>query len=324
MITKEEILMQKKLLEYNVGEAVEAYAFIKSAQKGIATNGKPFLSIVFQDKSGEIEGKLWDVSDEDLKRYIPESIVSVVGEVQNYRGQKQMKIKGLRETSALDSVSADQFLKTAPIKRDEIQQELMHYLFAIKNANLQRVTHYLVKKYEAEYFSYPAAMRHHHEFVSGLSFHSLSMLRIADQLQQQYTELDADLLYAGIILHDLGKVIELSGPVATTYTITGNLLGHISIVSNEIAKAAAELQIDSEEIVVLQHIILSHHGKGEWGSPKPPLVMEAELIHLIDQMDASLNMLTKALAHTDPGTYSERIFGLDNRSFYNPKYNKEE
>lgn len=316
--------MQKKLLEYNVGEAVEAYAFIKSAQKGIATNGKPFLSIVFQDKSGEIEGKLWDVSDEDLKRYIAESIVSVIGEVQNYRGQKQMKIKGLRETSGLDNVTADQFLKTAPIKRDDIQQELMQYLFSIKNANLQRVTHYLVKKYETEYFSYPAAMRHHHEFVSGLSFHSLSMLRIADGLQQQYTELDADLLYAGIILHDLGKVIELSGPVATTYTVPGNLLGHISIVSNEIAKAAAELQIDSEEIVVLQHIILSHHGKGEWGSPKPPLVMEAELIHLIDQMDASINMLTKALAHTDPGTYSERIFGLDNRSFYQPKFNKEE
>lgn len=319
---KEEIQMQKKLLEYDISEAVETYAFIKSAQKGIATNGKPFLSIVFQDKSGAIEGKLWDVSDEDLKKYLPESIVSVIGEIQNYRGQKQLKIKGLRLTTALDNVSADEFLKTAPIKRDDIQQEIMQYIFAITNPNLQRVTRFLVKKYEKEYFSYPAAMRHHHEFVSGLSYHVLSMLHIADHLQGQYPDLDADLLYSGIILHDLGKVIELSGPISTSYTVTGNLLGHISIVSNEIAKAVDELQIDSEETMVLQHIILSHHGKGEWGSPKPPLVMEAELIHMIDQMDASLNMLSKALEHTDAGSYSERIFGLDNRSFYKPKFNQ--
>ncbi|MFH4276261.1 hypothetical protein WAJ11_21850, partial [Acinetobacter baumannii] len=84
----------------------------------------------------------------------------------------------------------------------------------------------------------------------------------------------------------LGKVIELSGPISTTYTLEGNLLGHISIMVNEIGKAADELQIDAEEVLILQHIVLSHHGKAEWGSPKPPLVKEAEILHYIDNLDA--------------------------------------
>ena len=98
------------------------------------------------------------------------------------------------------------------------------------------------------------------------------MLDLAKAISNLYPSLDKDLLYAGVILHDLGKVIELSGPISTTYTLEGNLLGHISIMVNEIGKAADELQIDAEEVLILQHIVLSHHGKAEWGSPKPPLV----------------------------------------------------
>ncbi|MFH3721627.1 hypothetical protein WAI01_20170, partial [Acinetobacter baumannii] len=91
----------------------------------------------------------------------------------------------------------------------------------------------------------------------------------------------------------LGKVIELSGPISTTYTLEGNLLGHISIMVNEIGKAADELQIDAEEVLILQHIVLSHHGKAEWGSPKPPLVKEAEILHYIDNLDAKMNMMDR-------------------------------
>lgn len=112
------------------------------------------------------------------------------------------------------------------------------------------------------------------------------MLDLAKAISNLYPSLDKDLLYAGVILHDLGKVIELSGAISTTYTLEGNLLGHISIMVNEIGKAADELQIDAEEVLILQHIVLSHHGKAEWGSPKPPLVKEAEILHYIDNLDA--------------------------------------
>lgn len=170
------------------------------------------------------------------------------------------------------------------------------------------------------FFDYPAAVRHHHEFVSGLSFHVVSMLRLAKSIADLYPTVNRDLLYAGVILHDLGKVIELSGPISTTYTLEGNLIGHISIVVEEVSKMADELGIEGEEVVILKHVLLSHHGKGEWGSPKPPLVREAEILHQIDLMDATMNMMDKALRHTKPGEFTERVFGLDNRSFYNPKF----
>lgn len=105
-------------------------------------------------------------------------------------------------------------------------------------------------------------------------------------------------------------------------TVQGNLLGHISIMVNEIGKTAEELGIEGEEVMLLQHMVLSHHGKEEWGSPKKPLIKEAEMLHLIDNVDAKMNMLDRALDKTKPGEFTERIFALDNRSFYNQQLNK--
>lgn len=138
----------------------------------------------------------------------------------------------------------------------------------MKNPNIQRITRHLLRKYHEPFLEYPAATKNHHEFVSGLGYHVVSMLDLAKSVAELYPSLDRDLLFAGIILHDLGKVIELSGAVAASYTIEGNLLGHITIIVNEIGKAAEELGIHGEEVVVLQHLVLSHHGKLEWGEPE--------------------------------------------------------
>ena len=148
------------------------------------------------------------------------------------------------------------------------------------------------------------------------------MLDLAKAIASLYPSLDNDLLYAGVILHDLGKVMELSGPISTVYTVEGNLLGHISIMVNEIGKAADELSISGEEVMILQHLVFSHHGKAEWGSPKPPLIKEAEILHYIDNIDAKMNMLDRALERVKPGEFSERVFALDNRSFYKPIFHK--
>ncbi len=312
--------MGKKLLEFDVGESVELFLLIKSSVKGTASNGKPFLSLVLQDKSGELEAKLWDVSETDEVAYAAEHIVHIAGDIQNYRGRKQLKIRQIRQATPLDNVSAGEFMETAPVNKDEMAEEITQYIFEMKNANLQRITRSLLKKYQDKFYDYPAAVRHHHEFVSGLSYHVVSMLRLAKSISDLYPSVNRDLLYSGVILHDLGKVIELSGPVSTTYTLEGNLIGHISIVAEEVSKMAEELHIEGEEVIVLKHILLAHHGKGEWGSPKPPLVREAEILHQIDLMDASMNMMEKALRHTKPGEFSERIFGLDNRSFYRPTF----
>ncbi|RLQ97303.1 3'-5' exoribonuclease YhaM [Falsibacillus albus] len=314
--------MTRGVLHYDIGDQVDLYLLIKTSTKATASNGKPFLTLILQDKSGDIEAKLWDASDEDEKMYQAQTIVRVNGDLQNYRGRQQLKIRQIRPATAVDGMEISDFLETAPVSKDEINSKVTQYIFEMKNPNIQRVTRYLLKKYQTEFMEYPAATKNHHEFISGLAYHVVSMLDLAKAIAGLYPSLDKDLLYAGIILHDLGKVIELSGPISTTYTIEGNLLGHITIMINEIGKAAEELGINGEEIVVLQHLVLSHHGKPEWGSPKPPMIKEAEILHYIDNLDAKMNMLDRALERVKPGEFSERVFALENRSFYKPTFHK--
>ncbi|MEH7503234.1 3'-5' exoribonuclease YhaM [Neobacillus drentensis] len=314
--------MNKGILKHEVGEQVELFLLIKSSTKGIASNGKPFLTLILQDKSGEIEAKLWDVNEEDGKSYAPQSIVKILGEVQNYRGKSQLKIRQIRRTGPSDEVKLDDFLETAPLSQEEMMGKLTQYIFDMKNPNIQRITRHLIKKHQKAFLEFPAATKNHHEFVSGLAFHVVSMLDLAKSIAILYPSLDKDLLYAGVILHDMGKVLELSGPISTVYTIEGNLLGHITIMINEIGKAAEELGISGEEVLILQHLVLSHHGKAEWGSPKPPMIKEAEILHYIDNLDAKMNMLDRALERVKPGEFTERIFALENRSFYKPVFQK--
>ena len=131
-----------------------------------------------------------------------------------------------------------------------------------------------------------------------------------------YSYLDADLLYAGVILHDIGKVKEFTGPIVPAYSIEGSLVGHISIGHAMVKDMAEELHIEGEEVFLLEHMILSHHGKQEYGSPVLPQIPEAEALTLIDNVDARMNMFEKALNDTEPGSYSARIFGLENRNVY--------
>ncbi|CAD7359378.1 MULTISPECIES: 3'-5' exoribonuclease YhaM [Staphylococcus] len=301
------------------GDTVDHFFLIRRATQGVTAQGKDYMTLHLQDKSGEIEAKLWTVSKEDIPLLQPERIIHVKGDIINYRGRKQMKVNQFRLATDQDGMRTQDFIDGAPMSPEEIKDAMQEYIFEIENAPLQRVTRYLLNKYEDRYFVYPAASSHHHNFVSGLSYHVLTMLKIARSLCDIYPELNRSLLYSGIILHDMGKVRELSGPVATSYTLEGNLLGHISIASDDVADAARELNVDGEEILLLRHLILAHHGKLEYGSPKLPQVKEAEILNYIDNIDARMNMFDKAFKKVNKGQFTERIFGLENRQFYKPE-----
>lgn len=310
--------MTKGITQYAVGETVDVFLLIKQSVKGVTTTGNPFISLVLQDKSGDIEAKLWDTKDEQEKMFAAEVIVRVGGEIHNYRGKNQLRIKSIRPAKPEENQSISDLMPSSEQSTDELLEEVMKYLFEMENPQIQRITRFLLKKYQQQFLTYPAATRNHHDYVSGLADHVVSMLKLGKALVEIYPGLNKDLLFAGIILHDIGKVIELSGPIATTYTVEGNLIGHISIMVTEVAKAAEELEIEGEEVMLLQHIILSHHGKEEWGSPKKPMLKEAEILHYIDNIDAKMMMLERVLGKTKEGEFSERVFALDNRSFYKP------
>lgn len=300
------------------GDQVDQYLLIKEAKKGVTTVGKPFMSLVLQDRSGDIEAKLWDTNEEHETLYHAQAIVKVGGEIHDYRGKNQLRVKQIRPIREEEGVTIGDLLPTSAVPKEQLLEELTQYFFQIQNPNISRLTRFLVKKYQERLIIYPAATKNHHDYASGLIDHVVSMLKLSEAICDLYPTLNRDLLYAGVILHDIGKVIELSGPVGTMYTVEGNLLGHISIMVNEIGQAATELKIEGEEVMLLQHLVLSHHGKEEWGSPKKPMIQEAEILHYIDNIDAKMNMLTRALDKTKPGEFTERLFPLDNRSFYKP------
>ncbi|PIC98094.1 MULTISPECIES: 3'-5' exoribonuclease YhaM [unclassified Sporosarcina] len=310
----------KKLLDYQVGETIDMYLLIKQATKGVTQQGSPFMTLILQDKSGDLEAKLWDAGEEQAQMYQGATIVKVGGEVHEYRGKNQLRLKAIRPVKEDEGVTIADLVPSAEKSKEVLLDELMQYFFEMKNPQIQRVTRHLLKKHQQDFVLYPAATRNHHDYVSGLLDHVVSMLKLGKAIAELYPTLNKDLLYAGIILHDIGKVIELSGPVGTQYTIEGNLLGHITIMVNEISKAAEELEIEGEEVMLLQHMVLSHHGKEEWGSPKRPMLKEAEILHYIDNIDAKMNMLNRVMSKTTPGEFSERVFPLDNRSFYKPTF----
>lgn len=313
--------MIKKLFDYKVDENLKLFVLIKSAETRIAKNGKKFIAFNFADKSGVISAKFWDASDVDIKRFTAGKVVYLTGKRENYQNNPQIKIFKLRLAEDSEPNDPKLYLQTAPENGEEVEELFNNYIFEIKEPAWNRVVRYLLKKYHSEFFSFPAAKSNHHAYAGGLAFHTLSILRLAEAVTTQYEKLDRSLLYAGVILHDLGKVLELSGPVTTTYTLAGNLLGHIVLVDEEIVKASEQLKLDleSEKMVLLRHMIVSHHGLLEYGSPVRPHLIEAEVLHQLDNLDASIQMVNKSLEHTEAGNFSERIFGMDGRNFYQTK-----
>lgn len=292
-------------------------AVIKLSDYRLAKNGKHFLSLVFEDKSGQIPGKYWDASPQDAEDFKVGAIVQLDGKRDLYQGKPQVTISRL---GVIDPTTVDmsKFVQTAPEKKVDMENDFEDVFLHITNGSWNRIVRYLFKKYHDKFFASPAAKSNHHDFQGGLAFHTLSMVRMAEHVCKQYPQVDRALLLAGTCLHDLGKVIELNGTLGIEYTFEGNMIGHITIVDEEIVKAAKELGIslESEDMILLRHMVLSHHGLLEYGSPERPKLLEAEILHNLDVLDASINMISKALDKTAPGQFSERIFGLDNRTFY--------
>ncbi|MDE1548376.1 3'-5' exoribonuclease YhaM family protein [Jeotgalibaca caeni] len=297
---------------------------IKSADVRKAKNNKPFIAFTFQDKSGQIDGKFWDAKEEDIERFLAGTVVMVSGKREMYQNNPQLRITKMRTAREGEPVSPEQFMERAPMRTEEMVDEINQTLFQITSAPINRIVRFILNKYHKAFFDFPAAKRHHHAFPGGLSYHTISILRMAKTVAENYPSVNTSLLYGGVILHDIGKTVELSGSLSTEYTLKGNLIGHIVLLDEEITKACEALKIsdDTEDVILLKHVILAHHGKMEFGSPVVPHLLEAEIIHHLDNLDASINMIDTALQRTTEGTFSERIFGLDNRTFYKPNHQK--
>jgi 3'-5' exoribonuclease len=258
---------------------------------------------------------VWAATKEDFASFVPGNIVRVIADVQEYRSSLQLKIVSYT-VEDVKKYDLEEFVMSSVRTHAELEGELDEVLASFKNEDVSKIINHLFSTLKENFLTFPAATRNHHEYVGGLAEHTLSMVEVGEFMASHYNDVNRDLLIAGILIHDLGKMIELSGPLLTEYTKKGKLLGHISIGSAIILETANELSIESEVPILLAHMILSHHGKLEFGSPVLPMTKEAYLLSTIDNLDSKMNIIDKALSTTEPGEFSDRMWALDNISFY--------
>ena len=327
--------------DFKDGDRLLCDVLVADCKKGVTTTQKSYLSLVLQDSSGSIEGKKWDVDPDDEVIFAKGNVVSISCDVLKYRDALQLKVHN-GEKIALGMIDWSRFIPNAPVPLETLKAKLDAYVDAIENPDVKALTKGMLSRFGSKYLTWPAAVRNHHNYVSGLLYHSITMADMALKVCSVYPSINRDILLGGAIVHDMGKIVELSGPNVTTFTLEGKLLGHISIghaVCREVAKelgfyayddlkeeektAEHPLYAKKEIAVVFEHLFLSHHGKQEFGSPVLPLTREAFALALIDDLDAKMNILDKAYEGVEKGTYTARLANMDDRYFYYPTYSKQ-
>lgn len=305
--------------DLNTEGKVTLPVLITKADIGRTNKNAPYLSMTLEDKTGVLDAKYWNLTEEQVKDWKAGMIVEATGDLMRYRNAWQLRVRSLKE---IEGSPAD-YVRSAPESREDIQKEIYALIDAIQNPIIKDVTKETIEMKKEDYFLYPAAVRNHHNYPGGLAWHTLSMARLGKLIAKQYEWLDEDLLIAGILLHDLAKTEEYSAAVLPEYTPKGNLIGHISMVSNLIDRVAVALEVEeSEEVMLLKHMVLSHHGKKEFGSPVLPMTPEAEVLTLLDNLDSRLFMIHESLESVEPGTFGPKNFALDGRMFYRKSWDK--
>lgn len=311
--------MGKQVKDFTEGEKVQSNLLISSLVKGTTNSGSPYLSLVLQDSSKSIDAKLWDVKPELEKQMEVGKVYGFDLEVINYKGKLQAKILKVLPLPQAE-LNMDDFVFRSPVSKDALRENIQEGVNMINNDKLARIVTGALNYYANAVYEYPAAARIHHNFIGGLATHTSGMIKLAVALANIYPQIDRDYLLAGVIVHDLGKIDEFTSPVVTEYSPQGKLLGHISIMDARLLQIGEELGLqDSEELMVLRHMVLSHHGQFEFGSPVRPETLEAEMLNLIDNIDARVNTIDKALGEIKEGEFTSRIMALENRVFYKHK-----
>lgn len=316
---KDMLKKHKDILNFKPGEKIEDFYLIKNFDVKKTTAGKQYIDLTIVDKTGEINAKIWEYSKETEEIVSTNKIIKIRAEILEWSGSKQLKINKIRGTLENDSIKISQLIPSAPIESSEMMKEIKTYIKKINDEEIKLLVSNIFTKYENKLFYYPAAKSNHHSYMGGLLYHTLRMLQSGEKLGSVYDFLNMDYIFAGVVLHDICKILEMDSNeygVVADYTMEGKLLGHIIQGIKEVEIEGEKIGINREKSVVLQHMILSHHYEPEFGSPKKPLTPEGEILHFLDIIDARMFDFEHALAGTEPGKFTDKVWILENRTLY--------
>ena len=308
----------KPVAEMRPGDEVEGFYILKGAFPKTTAAGKPFLSAVLMDRSGQIEAKVWDYSG-PIGQADEGRALKIRGKVTEYRGMLQLIVEKLRLRQEDDAVPLERLVPTAPLDADETYRAVEQLASSIEDGDYRAVCLEMLRRRGTDLRDIPAAKSVHHSFLHGLLMHTYHMLRLADFLAGLYADtVDRSLLLAGTLLHDFAKAREFTFSdlgLVNGYSVPGQLLGHLVMGAQEAADVCRELKVPEEKAVLLEHLLLSHHGEPEFGAAVRPMCAESELLCLIDNVDSRMEIYRETMAGLAPGEMSGRVFALDKRIY---------
>jgi len=308
-----------KLSELHNGDSFTGFFILKNINLKTSSAGKPFLSATVADASAAIEAKAWDYAGPI--GYADEGkIVKIQGMMQEFKGAPQIRIDRLRLAVPQDPYTLSDLVPTAPMDLDAAYQRVENLVESMTEPAYKAICLELLRRHGSGFRQVPAAKSVHHGFVGGLLMHTVYMLEIAEFLARLYGDVvQRDLLLAGTLLHDFAKLEEFVTSqlgLVTEYSTKGQLLGHLVLGAQEVAEVSASLSIPEEKSVLLQHMLLSHHGQPEFGAAVVPMCAEAELLSYIDNIDSRMEIYRETMEKTPVGQFSQRLFALDKRIYH--------
>lgn len=278
------------------GETIRNVYLCKSKRSAETRNGKPYDNVLLQDKTGILDGKVWDPNSQGIADYDEKDFIEVYGEIISYNGNLQMNIKQIRKVDEGEYEPAD-YMPTTEKSVDGMYEELTAYIRQIGNPYLKQLLEYFFvndSEFIKRFKGHSAAKTVHHGFAGGLLEHTLSVLHMCEYFARAYSILNRELLFAAAMCHDIGKTRELSTFPDNDYTDEGQLIGHIVIGVEMLGDALRSIPDFPERLAnELKHCVIAHHGELEYGSPKKPALAEALALNLADNADAKMQTLTE-------------------------------
>lgn len=297
----------------------DGFVLLKKVEVKKTKNGSEYLDAILADNDGEISAKYWDYKGGE-NVFEPEMIVKVRGTIEQYNGKDQFRISQIRPTNDSDVYDLSELVPASEVGGEQLFSMIERRVMGFQNQDLKRIVMKIITERKAELVKYPAAVRLHHAMVGGLMYHTMSIIRLAEETCKIYPNINRELLLAGVILHDVAKTCEYEigkTGLAKSYSVDGELLGHLVMGAMIVNDAAKELGIDSEVVTLLEHMLISHHGVPEYGVAVRPMFMEAIILSSLDTLDATIYEVNSALSGVEAGGFSDRQWALDNRKLYN-------
>ena len=310
--------MNFKVIDEKNG-TVQGYALVRSCEKKTSKNGSFYLDIILSDSDGEINAKVWDFKGDDTMMPLVNSVILVRGIISTYNNAPQMRIDRYRQSEEKDNINMADFVPSAVCSAEEMLRKVHCYIDSMQDDDIRRLCNTVIADFGEKMSIWPAAYKLHHAIRGGLLMHTLSIMKLADTVASLYVSVDRDLLLCGALLHDVEKLTEFnvsSAGLVESYTVRGTLVGHLVGGAMLIESYGKQLNLNPDTVMLIQHMIASHHGEPEYGAAVRPLFLEAEILSQLDLMDANIYEINAALGCIAPGEFTSRMWSLQDRKFY--------